>query len=149
MNTRLKKERLQGKPRRQTERGGTSFDEQEETGNSATRMVRYIVSLISIPVETVWLVCICTLVSPTLSGRTGNRRDVGGRGTAVRDGLFKLQRGREEAWMTKREELAVIGKALDVDRGNNVFKANFTYTSDVELSVTIEERTRNRLGFRC
>lgn len=32
------------------------------------RMVRYIVSLISIPVETVWLVCICTLVSPTLSG---------------------------------------------------------------------------------
>ena len=32
------------------------------------RMVRYIVSLISIPVETVWLVCICTLASPTLSG---------------------------------------------------------------------------------
>ncbi len=32
------------------------------------RIVRYIVSLISIPVETVWLVCICTLVSPTLSG---------------------------------------------------------------------------------
>lgn len=29
---------------------------------------RYILSLISIPVETVWLVCICTLVSPTLSG---------------------------------------------------------------------------------
>ena len=79
--------------------------------------------------------------------RTGNRRDVGGRGTAVRDGLFKLQRGREEAWMTKREELAVIGKALDVDRGNNVFKANYTYTSDVELSVTIEEPDKESLGF--
>ncbi len=79
--------------------------------------------------------------------RTGNDRDVDSRGTAVRDGLFKLQRGREEAWMTKREELAVIGKALDVDRGNNVFKANFTYTSDVELSVTIEEPDKESLGF--
>ena len=49
--------------------------------------------------------------------------------------------------MTKREELAVIGKALDVDRGNNVFKANFAYTSDVELSVTIEEPDKESLGF--
>lgn len=32
------------------------------------RVRRYILSLLSIPVETVWLVCICTLVSPTLSG---------------------------------------------------------------------------------
>ena len=30
--------------------------------------VKYILSLLSIPVETAWLVCICTLVSPTLSG---------------------------------------------------------------------------------
>lgn len=32
------------------------------------RKARYILSFISIPVETVWLVCICALVSPTLSG---------------------------------------------------------------------------------
>ena len=31
-------------------------------------MAKYILSLLSIPVETAWLVCICTLVSPTLSG---------------------------------------------------------------------------------
>ena len=37
-------------------------------GMRSRRMARYILSLISIPVETVWLVCICTLVSPTLSG---------------------------------------------------------------------------------
>ncbi len=40
----------------------------KEQAKHNRRMVRYIVSLISIPVETVWLVCICTLVSPTLSG---------------------------------------------------------------------------------
>lgn len=32
------------------------------------RVCRYILSLISIPIETAWLVCVCTLVSPTLSG---------------------------------------------------------------------------------
>lgn len=32
------------------------------------RMARYILSLLTIPVETALLVCICTLVSPTLSG---------------------------------------------------------------------------------
>ncbi len=40
----------------------------KEQAKHNRRMVRYIVSLISIPIETVWLVCICTLVSPTLSG---------------------------------------------------------------------------------
>lgn len=40
----------------------------KEQAKHNRRMVRYILSLISIPVETVWLVCICTLVSPTLSG---------------------------------------------------------------------------------
>lgn len=40
----------------------------KEQARRSRRMVRYILSLISIPVETVWLVCICTLVSPTLSG---------------------------------------------------------------------------------
>jgi len=40
----------------------------KEQAKHNRRMVRYIVSLISIPVETVWLVGICTLVSPTLSG---------------------------------------------------------------------------------
>ncbi|MEY8428812.1 hypothetical protein AALA00_14115 [Lachnospiraceae bacterium 46-15] len=32
------------------------------------RAARYILSLISIPIETAWLVCVCTLVSPALSG---------------------------------------------------------------------------------
>ncbi|MEY8428452.1 hypothetical protein AALA00_12185 [Lachnospiraceae bacterium 46-15] len=32
------------------------------------RAARYILSLVSIPIETAWLVCVCTLVSPTLSG---------------------------------------------------------------------------------
>lgn len=40
----------------------------KEQAKHNRRMVRYILSLLSIPVETVWLVCICTLVSPTLSG---------------------------------------------------------------------------------
>ncbi len=40
----------------------------KEQARRSRRKARYIVSLISIPVETVWLVCICTLVSPTLSG---------------------------------------------------------------------------------
>lgn len=40
----------------------------KEQARRRRRMARYILSLISIPVETVWLVCICTLVSPTLSG---------------------------------------------------------------------------------
>lgn len=40
----------------------------KEQAKHNRRMVRYILSLFSIPVETVWLVCICTLVSPTLSG---------------------------------------------------------------------------------
>ena len=80
-------------------------------------------------------------------GGTGNRRDVGSRGATVRGGIFKLQRGREEAWMTKREKLAIIGKALDIEHGNNVFKANFMYTSDIELSITIEEPDKESLGF--
>ena len=40
----------------------------KEQAKHNRRMVRYILSLLSIPVETVWLVCLCTLVSPTLSG---------------------------------------------------------------------------------
>lgn len=40
----------------------------KEQAKRSRRKARYILSLISIPVETVWLVCICTLVSPTLSG---------------------------------------------------------------------------------
>ena len=40
----------------------------KEQAKHNRRMVRYILSLLYIPVETVWLVCICTLVSPTLSG---------------------------------------------------------------------------------
>ena len=40
----------------------------KEQAKHNRRMVRYILSLLSMPVETVWLVCICTLVSPTLSG---------------------------------------------------------------------------------
>ncbi len=40
----------------------------KEQAKHNRRMVRNILSLLSIPVETVWLVCICTLVSPTLSG---------------------------------------------------------------------------------
>ena len=42
--------------------------QRKKQAKRSRRMARYIVSLISIPVETVWLVCICTLVSPTLSG---------------------------------------------------------------------------------
>lgn len=42
--------------------------QRKKQAKRSRRMARYILSLISIPVETVWLVCICTLVSPTLSG---------------------------------------------------------------------------------
>lgn len=79
--------------------------------------------------------------------RTGNRRDVDSRGTVVRDGLFKLQRGREETGMTKQEELAIIGKALDVARGDNFFKVHFAYTDDIELCVTVEKPDKESLGF--
>lgn len=79
--------------------------------------------------------------------RTGNHRDVDSRGTVVRDGLFKLQRGREETGMTKQEELAIIGKALDVARGDNFFKVHFAYTDDIELCVTVEKPDKESLGF--
>lgn len=79
--------------------------------------------------------------------RAGNSRDVDSGSAAVRDGLFKLQMDREETGMTKHEELAIIGKALDVEHGNNIFKANFMYTSSIELSITIEEPDNESLGF--